>query len=237
MTAANPAVLVEGLLGGSPVVALELAHGEPPALALARAGWRAERALSAVSLPGPEWRVLVRYAVAPADPVDLPAEPTVRRDAGLGEVDVAGAVVRRRVAAYALVSSARGLLLTELSARTNVAGRWNLPGGGLDPCEQVEDALRREVWEESDQEIEGVAFREVVSDHWVGRAPHGVVEDYHAVRLIHTARCPDPTDPVIHDVGGSTSDVRWFGWDEVGQVPLADSVAPLIRDAVRRHLA
>jgi hypothetical protein len=35
--------------------------------------------------------------------------------------------------------------------------------------------------------------------------------------------CLDPTDPVIHDVGGTTSDARWVPFDELGDYPLTSS--------------
>ena len=54
------------------------------------------------------------------------------QDHGLSEAEVAAAVPYQRIAAYAVVRSSRGVLMTELSDRTNAAGMWNLPGGGLD---------------------------------------------------------------------------------------------------------
>ena len=32
-----------------------------------------------------------------------------------------------------------------------------------------------------------------------------MIEDFHAVRLIYRATCPDPADPVVLDRGGSTA--------------------------------
>jgi hypothetical protein len=58
----------------------------------------------------------------------------------------------------------------------------------------------------------------------VGRAPSGRVEDFHAVRLFHTASCTEPTDPVVLDVGGSTSAARWVTETELASLPLASSV-------------
>ena len=64
-------------------------------------------------------------------------------------------------------------------------------------------AVVREVHEETGQRVEDVRLLTVLTRHWVGRAPGGRVEDFHAVRLFHTAHCPEPTDPVVLDVGGS----------------------------------
>ena len=32
----------------------------------------------------------------------------------------------------------------------------------------------------------------------------------HAVGIVYRARCPQPSDPTIHDIGGTTSDARCF---------------------------
>jgi dihydroxy-acid dehydratase len=56
-------------------------------------------------------------------------------------------------------------------------------------------------------------------------------EDYHAVRLIHRGRCLDPSEPVVHDVGGSTSAARWVALAEVSTLPLV-STAQLALSAV-----
>ena len=37
---------------------------------------------------------------------------------------------------------------------------------------------------------------------------------------------PQPTDPVVHDVGGSTEAVRWVRRDELDQYHLSRSFAP-----------
>lgn len=239
-----------------------LPHGAEPVEALAARGWVPVRAAgtgtdhglvvsrpwaeplaglaptrSAHTEPGQPWTVTITYAVRAAAPVTAPAALPVSRDPGLSPADVSGARVYQRVAAYAIVSSRCGLLLTELSDATSAAGQWNLPGGGLDEGEAVDAGLHREIWEETGQRVEEATLLGVLSSHWVGRAPSGGVEDYHAVRLIHRTRCKDPTVPVIHDVGGSTSRAQWVPWTEVGQVPLVGSFAPLIREVTTRHLA
>ena len=63
----------------------------------------------------------------------------------------------------------------------------------------------------------------VQAQHWVGRAPTGVVEDFHAVRIVYRATCPEPTEIVIHDVGGTTSAARWVTRDELGALSMTES--------------
>lgn len=215
-------IAVVALHGEDEVVRFELDHGADPATELAALGWTGSP-LSAVRSGSDDLEI--RYAVERlrGDRSASPG-PSVPRDDGLTEVDVANAVPYQRIAAYAVVRSSRGVLLTELSERTNAAGLWNLPGGGLDPGEEPVDAVVREVHEETGQRVTDVRLVTVLTRHWVGRAPSGRVEDFHAVRLFHTATCHEPTDPVVLDVGGSTSAARWVTRTELASLPLASSV-------------
>ena len=202
--------------------AFALEHGADPVVELARRGWSGAP-VSATRSSSDDLRIT--YAVRPVRvPLETAVPGPVEQDEGLGADDVAGAVRHQRVAAYAVVRSSRGILLTELSASTNAAGLWNLPGGGLDPGEEPGVAVVREVHEETGQGVTDVRLLTVLTRHWVGRAPDGRVEDFHAVRLFHTAHCPEPSDPVVLDVGGSTSDARWVRETELASLPLASSV-------------
>jgi hypothetical protein len=68
----------------------------------------------------------------------------------------------------------------------------------------------REVWEESGQVIEVGELALIQSRHWIGRAPGGRLEDFHAVRIVFRAVCPEPTEPVVHDIGGTTASAAWL---------------------------
>lgn len=48
------------------------------------------------------------------------------------------------------------------------------------------------------------------SDHWIGRSPAGVLEDFHALRIIYSATSENPTDPYVIDVGGTTQSAQWI---------------------------
>ena len=73
----------------------------------------------------------------------MPAAPPL--DPGLVLAEDDEPIVRQRVAAYAVVLSDLGLLATQYSGRTAVAGRWGMPGGGLDDAEEPTDGVLREV--------------------------------------------------------------------------------------------
>ena len=75
----------------------------------------------------------------------------------------------------------------------------------------------REVHEETAQDVELGALVAVQTSHWVGRSPGGQVEDFHAVRLVYRAACPEPGEPVVLDVGGTTADARWVPLDGGGR--------------------
>lgn len=208
------------------VVRAPLEQGLAPRRQLRDAGFRAE--------PLPEVAtdddgVVLTYGVSA-----LPSathRPSAPRH--VGDVDV----VRQRLAAYAVVTSSHGVLLTELSQATGRPGLWILPGGGVDAGEHPADAVTREVWEEAGQNVELGRLVDVSSSHRVGPGRDDLVEDFHAVRLLFTARCAEPTEPVVHDVGGSTAAAAWFRLDDVVDPSApgypAGGMAPWALDAVR----
>lgn len=128
-------------------------------------------------------------------------------------------IVHQRIAAYALVTSSRGLLGTVCSPRTNAHGIWMLPGGGLDPGEAPSDAVIREIFEETGQTARLERLLTMQSDHWVGRAPNGQLEDFHALRIIYAATCDDPSDPVVHDHTGTTQSAAWVAKNRWRNLP------------------
>lgn len=224
---AQPRLRVTGQVGTETVVEFVLAHGADPVRALRELGWVATGVAGLTSRVEPDHELILVYDVRPAEPAEPePAAPPVPTDDGLVlEADEAPRP-HQRTAAYAVVSADRGILLTQLSDATNAAGQWNLPGGGIDRGETPEDALHREVWEETGQRIAEVRLLEVHTAHWIGRAPSGRAEDFHAVRIIFAATCPEPSTPVIHDVGGSTSDARWVLPEDLAGYDLTRSVGP-----------
>ena len=215
-------ITVVGWNRGRVVASFALGHGDDPVEGLAARGWAGRPQ----GVDGVLGDLTVRYAVEPVRPArpstDGPEGP------GLTHVERAGLVPHQRVAAYAVVVAEERLLLTQLAPRTGAPGRWNLPGGGVDEGEAPDAAVVREVAEETSQEVDSVRLVDVMTQHWVGRSQRGL-EDYHAVRLLHTARCLRPTRPVVHDVGGSTSDARWVHLEELPSVEVVASVKVALR--------
>jgi 8-oxo-dGTP pyrophosphatase MutT (NUDIX family) len=195
-----------------------LEHGVDPRVLAYEAGWVVLRPVEADLDEHGELRLSLRVRHRRKGD----GQPRTRkpgRDRGLRTSPQEPPLVRQRFAAYAVVKSERGLLATEYSDLTAVSGRWGMPGGGLDEGEHPVHAVVREVDEETGQSVSVGDLVLVQSSHWVGRSPHGGVEDFHAVRLIYRATCADPTDPVVHDQGGTTASARWVELDTWADLP------------------
>ena len=224
---------VVGLTGdddasGTAVLDRHLVHGADPAVLAHDAGWAVVRPLSAVR--DDEGEIVLSLQVRALDGEPRPHDPGRGRDAGLELPPDAELEVRQRVAAYAVVLSGYGLLATEYSDRTAVPGRWGMPGGGIDDGEQPADAVLREVAEETDQAVVLDELISVQTSHWVGRSPRGTLEDFQAVRLVYRATCPEPGEPRVLDVGGTTESARWVPLAEWPQVPWTHNWEHLLGD-------
>jgi 8-oxo-dGTP diphosphatase len=139
---------------------------------------------------------------------------------------------RQRVAAYALLVRDEQILLTRMSSRTRIEGRWTLPGGGIDHGEDPRDALRREVYEETGLEVQPGRVVDVHATHFVGARADGVVEDYHGIHLIFDAEITDESrdvEPHVVEEDGSTERAAW--------VPLAEAEALDLLSAARHALS
>lgn len=126
----------------------------------------------------------------------------------------------QRAGAYAVIRRGAQVLLTRLAH----TGRWTLPGGGIDPGEQPGDSLAREVFEETGLSLDGVRLAGVSTARWTGRAPDGVVEDFHAVQVLYTADVDTDAVPHVVERDGSTSEVAWVDLAEVSALPLTYAV-------------
>jgi 8-oxo-dGTP pyrophosphatase MutT (NUDIX family) len=224
----GPAIWVVGVdAAGVPRVKERLTHGDDPGRVFATKGYRATGPKSVTGQRDPH-EITITYEVEPAPGIPLkPHEPTPH-DPGLETNAEETPTVLQRLAVYAVVHSSRGLLLAQNSALTNAPGTWGLAGGGVDAAELPENALHREVWEETGQVVEVTGLVTVTTRHWLGRAPHGRLEDFHAVRVVYRATCADPTDPVVHDANGTTSAAVWLPAKEIRNLALAPGTRDVI---------
>lgn len=128
---------------------------------------------------------------------------------------------RMRLAAYGVVVEDDRLLLTLVAEGYPAAGRWTLPGGGVDFGEQPLDGVVREVKEETglDGEVLGlldVSTRFFDSDHADG------FERFYWVRVLYRVRATG--EPHVIDVDGSTAAAEWVPIDEVRRRDTVDVV-------------
>lgn len=124
---------------------------------------------------------------------------------------------RTRVSAHGLCVEGDGLLLVRLSSRLADAGRWTLPGGGLDWGEHPAEALRRELYEETGLTGEVGAIAGVFSDTFrVGPTRQG--DELHFLSVVYEIT-PSAGD-LVHEADGSTDRAAWVPFAEVGGLPL-----------------
>ena len=118
------------------------------------------------------------------------------------------------------------VLAARRTAPAAAAGRWELPGGKVEPGESPAEALVREVREECGVECEVGDLLDVHDLHFSGTAPSGRLEDYHGVHLLFAATVPDHAEPRVTEVDGTTDAVAWVPVREIesGTVPVLDVV-------------
>ncbi|KKD05597.1 (deoxy)nucleoside triphosphate pyrophosphohydrolase [Streptomyces sp. WM6386] len=122
---------------------------------------------------------------------------------------------RTVVVGAALLDTGR-LLAARRSAPPELAGRWELPGGKVEPGETPEAALERELREELGVEIE-VGDR--VPGRWPLKPPY-VLQVWTAHLL---SGSPDPKPLQDHD------ELRWLMREELWDVPWLDQDVEAVR--------
>ncbi|MEM9004452.1 MAG: NUDIX domain-containing protein [Cyanobacteria bacterium P01_F01_bin.86] len=111
---------------------------------------------------------------------------------------------RTRVSAYGLVTDADRILLCRVSnALPRWQGQWTLPGGGLDFGEAPQDAMVREVEEETGLIVVPKTVATVHS--FYAEDQH---EDFHGIWVIYHTRLLGGT--LRDEVVGTTDRCQWW---------------------------
>lgn len=111
------------------------------------------------------------------------------------------------------------LLAARRSAPAALAGRWELPGGKVEPGETPEEALTRELREELGIEVEPL---ERIPGEWAPRP--GLVLWVWTARLVSG----EPRPLQDHDA------LRWLAPDQEHEVDWLDQDRPAVAEAMRR---
>ncbi|MDH3498796.1 MAG: NUDIX domain-containing protein [Acidimicrobiia bacterium] len=122
---------------------------------------------------------------------------------------------RIRVSAYAVVLHEQSVLMSRVAPGNLGAGTWTLPGGGLAFGEHPDDALLRELYEETGLrgkivEPIGVDSRHVPAGRRAG------VEATHWIRIYY--RVSALGEPRAIEVGGSADLAAWHPLDHLPEV-------------------
>ncbi len=121
-----------------------------------------------------------------------------------------------RVAAYAVVTDDDDrLLLARWTEGRRVA--WTMPGGGLEEGESPEDAVRRELREETGYSVEvgellGIHSRVIPA----GRRVHKADSPLHTLRIVYRAEVRGGR--LQYETDGSTDMAGWFTRAQVARL-------------------
>lgn len=114
----------------------------------------------------------------------------------------------QRIGAYALCRRSDQLLLSRYAPPD---GRWVLPGGGVGHGEDPEDAVRREVEEETGYRCRIIALIGVRSSTWSTDDT-----DIHSVALVYEAEVVEGA--LRDEVHGSSDKAAWISRDDLPHV-------------------
>lgn len=129
---------------------------------------------------------------------------------------VTGILVKRRLREFLLVKKPEGV--------GPYAGMYLTPGGGVDIGEAVDEAVQRELYEETGVRVEKlrrVLFDDAVTENWRGKQTHYVM-------LLYTA------EYVSGDLKPTAGDddnlevIDWFGVEQLRQLPLSPPLERLL---------
>ena len=136
-----------------------------------------------------------------------------------------------RIGAYAIITDDAGrILLCRIAAGYPEAGKWTLPGGGVDHGEHPDDAVLREVREETGLTGRLGAVAAVSS----GVVPRPVSRPgpLHWVAILYHVET-EPGD-LSQEVGGSTERCAWVPRAEVAELPRVELVDRALQEVSTR---
>ena len=125
---------------------------------------------------------------------------------------------QRRVVVGAAILRDGSVLAARRTTPAEAAGRWEFPGGKVEPGESPAAALVREIGEELGCEVE-------VSGWLAGAVPIG---DHHELTVATCALTGGEPEPVEHDL------VRWLTPDQLDEVDWLEADLPFLAELRER---
>lgn len=120
-----------------------------------------------------------------------------------------------------------------LLIRNRDDGRWAVPGGCVEPNESPEEAVRREMREETGLEVEPSRLVGVFGGpRFRVRYPNGDETSYVTATFACTIR-----GGTLRPDGEEALEARFFGWDEIEALELSAFTFELLRAARQRLTA
>ena len=121
---------------------------------------------------------------------------------------------RTRIAAYGVAIDDGRILLARIAPSYPREGHWTLPGGGIDWGEHPDDALVREVHEETGLTLDSYTLAGIDSETLGPLAGRPTV---HAVRFIY--RCTTSGEASVVEEDGSVDAAAWIELDKLKEFP------------------
>ncbi len=122
----------------------------------------------------------------------------------------------------AVVRDDQGRLLLVQRANEPGRGLWSIPGGRIEPGESAQDAVIREVAEETGLTVVVTGLAGVVERAAPGGGVY-VIED-------HVARLAAGVDPASLLAGDDASAAAWVPVTELDRLPCVDGLVAALRD-------
>lgn len=114
------------------------------------------------------------------------------------------------------------LMLKRSDNCTNNPGRWDLPGGKPEKGEPLEEALRREIREETGMEIELTGLAGAVQSESPG---------FHVVNVIMTGRAAGGSITLSHE----HQDSGWFSADQIKDMDLLEHLKQVALEYFKKN--
>jgi len=127
------------------------------------------------------------------------------------------------------------ILLVEFNDETGL--HYNLPGGGVEFGESVYDALRREVLEETNAELESIGHM-LMAWEYIGTKQEYKYGEAHKLALVFPCTLKKnsephfPPNPDLHQTG-----IRWVKLDDLPTIPLIPDIAQSLLALLRSDIA